>query len=213
MRTRPAAAVLAACLVAAGCGAEESFTPTDADHDPTTRIPGVLSIDYPDIQHVAREQRVAYKHLPPLGGSHDSFWAACDGVVYPRAVRTENMVHSLEHGAVWIAYAPDKVAGDDLAALTARVEGQPYTMLSPFPGMAARVSVQSWGRQLQVDAVDDPRIDHFITATRGNPYLTPEPGASCGNIGDERFDENAAPPFDPSPPGPDAKPDDKPSSN
>ena len=38
-------------------------------------------------------------------------------MVYPAAVRTENLVHSLEHGAVWIAYNPDQVVGDALATL------------------------------------------------------------------------------------------------
>ncbi len=36
-------------------------------------------------------------------------WATCNGVVYTKAVRIENMVHTLEHGAVWIAYNPDTI--------------------------------------------------------------------------------------------------------
>ena len=107
------------------------FTPSTANPDPSQQIPGVLVKSFQGPQHVKPTQRVAYDHSPPFGGSHDGFWAACNGVVYPRAVRNENMVHSLEHGAVWIAYNPDRVTGDAGEALAGHVRGKPYTMLSP----------------------------------------------------------------------------------
>ena len=69
-----------------------------------------------------RPAQVAYTHSPPFGGAHDYSWAACNGVVYPEPVRSENMVHSLEHGAVWIAYNPDQVTGDALDTLRGKVE-------------------------------------------------------------------------------------------
>ncbi|MGX7824665.1 DUF3105 domain-containing protein [Actinokineospora sp. 24-640] len=184
------------------------FTPSEADPDPTEDIEGVLRIDYAHgIQHVDAPRRVDYDNLPPLGGAHDSHWAPCNGVVFPVAVRTEHFVHSLEHGAVWLTYDPERVQGADLAALVARVEGKPYTVLSPFPGQAKAVSVQSWGRQLQVEAVDDERIDQFVTATRGNRFLAPEPGARCDSVGQDYFDESDPPPFQAGPPGPDAVPE------
>ena len=182
------------------------FTPSTANPDPSRQIPGVLVKSYKDSQHVMPAQRVAYDHSPPFGGSHDGFWAACNGVVYPRAVRNENMVHSLEHGAVWIAYNPDRVAGDAVEVLASHVRGQPYTMLSPYPGLATAVSLQSWGHQLAVDSVEDPRIDQFLRALRQNPNTHPELGASCDELGSGRFDQDNPPAFDPSPPGPNAVP-------
>ncbi len=182
------------------------FTPSTANPDPSRQIPGVLVESYQDVQHVKPTQRVAYDHSPPFGGSHDGFWAACNGVVYPRAVRNENMVHSLEHGAVWIAYNPDRVTGDAVEALASHVRGQPYMMLSPYPGLTTAVSLQSWGHQLAVDSVEDPRIDQFILALRQNPNTHPETGASCDALGPGRFAQDTPPPFDPSPPGPDAVP-------
>ncbi|MFC4125854.1 DUF3105 domain-containing protein [Nocardia rhizosphaerae] len=179
----------------------DSFAPSADNQDPARAIPGVEVVEFPPGLHVSSTQRVAYPTVPPLGGPHDSSWAACDGVVYDSGVRTENVVHSLEHGAVWIAYDPARIAGADRAALAARVLDRPYTLMSPIPGMAEPISLQSWGHQLTLDSADDPRIDQFILALRQNPYTTPEPGATCSN---PLFDTENPPPFDPTAPGPGA---------
>lgn len=182
------------------------WQPSDSNKDPSTKIPGIVIKDYKSGQHVQPTQRVAYDQSPPFGGPHDSFWADCDGIVYKSAVRTENMVHALEHGTVWIAYNPDKVKGTDLDTLKLKVQGKQFMMLSPYPGLDKAVSLQSWGHQLKVDSATDPRIDEFISALRTNQYEYPEVGASCDALGPGQFDPNNPPPFDPSKPGPDAVP-------
>jgi hypothetical protein len=182
------------------------WQPSDSNHDPSTKIQGVVVKDYKQGQHVQPTQRVAYDQSPPFGGPHDGFWAACNGIVYPNAVRNENMVHALEHGTVWIAYNPDKIKGPDLDTLKLKVTGKQNMMLSPYPGLDKPVSLQSWGHQLKLDSVTDPRIDEFISALRTNQYETPEVGASCDALGPGQFDPNNPPPFDPSKPGPDAIP-------
>ena len=91
------------------------FVPSAENQDPSTQISGVVAQEYAGGQHVTADRQVAYTKSPPYGGAHDGYWAACNGVVYPNAVRTENLVHSLEHGAIWIAYNPDQVTGDALA--------------------------------------------------------------------------------------------------
>ncbi|MFC5996566.1 DUF3105 domain-containing protein [Pseudonocardia hispaniensis] len=176
------------------------FTPTAQNRDPSTGIPGVQVVDYPGQLHVLPTERVAYTHSPPFGGAHDGFWAACNGVVYPTPVRQENLVHSLEHGAIWIAYNPDQVTGADLTALTDRVEGQPYTVMSPYPGLDQPISVQSWGHQLKLADAGDIRIDQFITALRRNQFVYPEVGASCQALGPGQFDQDNPPAFQPTPP-------------
>ena len=122
---------------------------------------------------------MAYTHSPPFGGTHDGYWAACNGVVYPTPVRNENMVHALEHGSVWIAYNPDQITGDAVKTLAAKVDGQPYRLMSPYPGLDQPISLQSWGHQLKLSDANDPRIDEFIQSLRTNQYAYPEPGASC----------------------------------
>lgn len=202
-----AAAVLA--LLLGGCtsgiegkplAAPRDLTPSAANEDPSTEIDGIVIKEYAGRRHVSAAQRVAYDQSPPFGGAHDAAWAGCDGVVYPRAVRTENMVHSLEHGAVWIAYDPERISGAALQALEARVRNQPYTMLSPYPGLDRPISLQSWGHQLKVDQSDDVKIDEFIQALRRNRFTYPEVGASCGTLGPGRFDKDNPPAFDPSTP-------------
>jgi Protein of unknown function (DUF3105) len=182
------------------------WVPSASDHDPSTKIQGVVVKTYQSGQHVQPTQRVAYDQSPPFGGPHDGFWADCDGIVYPNPVRSENMVHALEHGTVWIAYNADKVKGADLDVLKQKVTGKQFTMMSPYPGLDHAVSLQSWGHQLKVDSVNDPRIDEFISALRTNQYEYPEVGATCDALGPGQFDPNNPPPFDPSKPGPNAVP-------
>jgi hypothetical protein len=200
----PVLLLVVGCGVLPGCSASRSswtcgLRPDRGDPDPSTAIEGVEVEEFDGGRHVGPDQRVAYTRTPPIGGAHDRAWAACHGVVYPEPVRSENLVHSLEHGAVWIAYDPDRLDGAGVAALAARVEGQPYTVMSPHPGLARAVALQSWGHQLLLDDPADPRIDAFVTALRANPHTHPEPGASCDEIGDGYFDRDSPPPFAPVP--------------
>lgn len=180
--------------------AKSEFTPSAGDQDPSTKIQGVTVVKYTGGQHVQPTQTVAYTHSPPFGGTHDGYWAACDGVVYPTAVRNENMVHALEHGSVWIAYNPDEIKGDAVATLAAKVSGHNYTLMSPYPNLDQPISLQSWGHQLKLSDVNDPRIDQFITALRTNQYQYPEPGARCDALGAGMFDQDHPPAFEVAPP-------------
>jgi hypothetical protein len=189
------------------------FTPSDTNKDPSTAISGIYAAKatvaangtlsfttYKAALHVTGTQRVAYDRYPPVGGPHDGTWADCNGDVYTTAVRNENMVHPLEHGAVWIAYNPKTIAAGDLDKLKAIVTGQSYLFMSPYPGLDAPISLQAWGHQLKLTSAGDVRIKQFITALRQNPYTTPESGASCSQPGFA-----AAPPaFVATPPGSDA---------
>lgn len=206
-------AVLAGCSVSRGPDSESEsgakrqtseFTPSEDNQDPAKKIDGVVVTSY-DAVHAELGQRVAYTKAPPDGGRHAPVWADCNGTVYGEPVRNEEMVHALEHGAVWIAYNAADIEADDFAKLAARVEGEPYLMLSPYPDLDAPISLQAWGHQLKLDQAADPRIDQFIEALRMNEYTAPEPGASCDsqNTG---FDVTNPPAFEPGPPGPGAAP-------
>jgi hypothetical protein len=175
------------------------FTPSATNQDPSKQIDGVVAQPYVGGQHVRPDQQVAYTHSPPFGGAHDGYWAACNGVVYPNAVRTENLVHSLEHGAIWIAYNPDQINGDALAKLKAKVDGEQYMVMSPYPNLDSPISLQSWGHQLKLSDANDPRIDEFVSALKQNRYTHPEVGASCDATGPGAFDQDNPPPYAPAP--------------
>lgn len=119
--------------------------------------------------------------LPPVGGEHDPVWLNCG--VYDEQVPTYNAVHSLEHGAVWVAYAPG-LAESEIATLREAVSPYAYTILSPFEELAAPIVLTAWGVQLEIEDADDERVAAFL-ARHVQGEGTPEPGASCsGGVGE-----------------------------
>lgn len=117
--------------------------------------------------------------LPPTGGVHRSSWQNCG--IYTEPLEAEYVVHSMEHGAIWVTYHPDLPA-EQIAVLQDTVRGESYTVLSPYPDQSAPIVLTAWDIQLQVESADDARIAQFINKyqrTRG-----PEAGASCqGSVG------------------------------
>ena len=118
--------------------------------------------------------------LPPVGGVHSPRWQTCG--IYDQPVEAKNAVHSMEHGAVWIAYHPDLPA-EDVESLREQARDQSYLLLSPYPDLASDVVLSAWGVQLEVDSASDERIAQFISQYRLGPQ-TPEFGAACdGGVG------------------------------
>jgi hypothetical protein len=115
--------------------------------------------------------------LPPVGGTHSGIWQNCG--VYEQPVESKNVIHSMEHGAVWIAYDP-ALLEEDVESLQEQVWTEPYVVLSPFPGLRSLVVLSAWGVQLEVESADDSRIADFIDRYQQGPQ-TPERGASCSN--------------------------------
>ncbi|TDD69047.1 DUF3105 domain-containing protein [Actinomadura rubrisoli] len=120
---------------------------------------------------------VTYATNPPMGGNHDPMWQNCDAHVYDQPLRNENAVHSLEHGAVWIAYRPG-LAADQVTRLAAKVTATDYSFMSPYPSLDAPIVLTAWGRQVKVQDAGDQRVEAFLRAFVKGPQ-TPEPGAAC----------------------------------
>ncbi len=124
---------------------------------------------------------VPYPQSPPVGGDHAPIWQNCG--FYAMPVASENAVHSLEHGAVWITYQPD-LPKREVDALRRQVRGRTYVLASPFPGQPAPVIASAWGRQLRLDSADDPRLGQFVRAFRLGDQA-PERGGGCsGGVGE-----------------------------
>jgi hypothetical protein len=91
-------------------------------------------------------------------------------------VTNENAVHSLEHGVVWITYAPDLPAA---AVTTLRsLATQPHLLISAYVGLPSPVVASAWGKQLQLDDATDPRLQAFVDAFSFGQQA-PEPHGPC----------------------------------
>jgi hypothetical protein len=116
-----------------------------------------------------------YGSLPPAGGTHNPQWLTCG--FYDEPVWTEQAIHSLEHGAVWIAYRPDLPA-DQINYLQKLPEGHTHILVTPWPGLASDVVLTAWGLQLQIPSLPDERVEEFIDRYEQGPQ-NPEPGVPC----------------------------------
>jgi hypothetical protein len=161
-----------------------------ASSDPN-KIKGIIHKTFTSGDHKAGV--INYTDSPPFGGQHAPVWADCTGTVYPEQIASENAVHDLEHGAVWITYKPGLPA-DQLDVLTKLVAGKPYMLMTPYQGLKTNVSLQAWGYQLFVDSATDKRVKTFIKDLKLNQKNTPELGASCTNA---TFRTNPSPPGHP----------------
>lgn len=124
------------------------------------------------------DENVVYQdadQLPPIGGIHDPIWQNCG--IYDEPVETKHVLHSLEHGAVWVTYSPE-LSDDDVSTLQDTVRNENFVVLSPYPRLQSPVVLTAWGIQLEVDDVDDSRIAAFIERYQQGPQ-TPELGATC----------------------------------
>lgn len=139
-------------------------------------IAGLKTHDARDLSRRHVEGPVDYPQTPPVGGDHAGQPQQCG--TYSAPVRTENAVHSLEHGAVWITYRPGLPSSgvQQLERLAAGIE--PWALLSPLPEQADPVVITAWGVQLATSDPADPRLKTFAVRYANGPQA-PEPDAPC----------------------------------
>ncbi|NYG56800.1 DUF3105 domain-containing protein [Nocardioides perillae] len=173
----PAALIAIAIVVATVLAIRQTTTQREeaagvfAGDDP--QVEGLTFVDDLSQNHV--EGEVDYEQTPAVGGDHNAVWLNCG--VYEEPVPDELAVHSLEHGAVWLAHAPDADA-DVREALGEIADGNGYVLVSPVEGLDAPVVASAWGVQLELDDAEDPKLEGFVTQFAQGPQ-TPEPGAPC----------------------------------
>src|SRR5215207_7935776 len=86
---------------------------------------------------------VTNEQSPPVGGDHNPIWQ--NAGFYEEPVPSEKAVHTMEHGAVWITYAPD-LPQDQKDKLRQLVESQDCLLAIPYPGLLAPVVASAWGK-------------------------------------------------------------------
>ena len=108
-----------------------------------------------------------YNTNPPTSGAHG---AAPNWGVYQEEVPDENVVHSLEHGGIWISYK--NLNEEDITKLENIARQFPNrTIVTPREANESNIAVASWGRLMKLDAVDEEVIIDYI---RKNTNRSPE---------------------------------------
>lgn len=186
-------ATAAAAVLLAGCGSDgdddgssgstdgsSSSGALDASGDIALAGPadegidGVESYRVTSNDHTSRD--IDYPVLPPPGGPHHDVWVNCG--FHDEAFDDENLVHDLEHGAIWLAYSPTLADADvdvirQLAA-DHKVVAAPYEHLEAGEAVVAT----AWARQLRLESVDDPRLVDFVVQYEDGSQA-PEAGVTC----------------------------------
>lgn len=166
-----ALAVIALVITVIAVNAVPKVDPASIEIDGLNEFPNLTAV------HVdtAVDYQAEYGMSPPAGGNHAAAWLNCG--IYTEVQQNENAVHALEHGAVWVTYNPDQVSGSDLTTLQNAVPST-YTIVSPYPDLQAPVVASAWGEQIELDGVDDERLQLFIDKF-WKSASAPEPGAAC----------------------------------
>ena len=126
------------------------------------------------------EEDLDYPTVPPAGGDHLGIWHNCGKYIVE--LLDEAAVHSLEHGVVWVTYLPD-LPLSEIQKLDNILDGNQRFLMSPYSNQPAPIVLTSWGRRLEIEEADDPRIPAFIEAFTDSPS-SPEPGVTCnGGLG------------------------------
>ena len=171
-------------LVAAGCGTGAvQVVPSSTLAATTTMTVSstTVAVDLSEVEEVGNLSRdhtpfdVDYATVPPSGGDHFDVWHNCG--VYSVELHDEMAVHSLEHGTVWVTYLLS-LNEDNVSYLAELFSSNEKLLMSPYPKQLAPVVVTSWGRRLEIQEVDDPRILAFVEAFT-DAEDSPEPGVRC----------------------------------
>lgn len=188
LRIRRAAAAAALATLSLGvltaCGNDSDGSPEGTAVDGGTASSPAVDlgdvVEYDDLSRNHVNGAVDYPQNPPVGGDHAPVWMTC--AAYDEPVDPGMAVHSMEHGAVWLAYDPD-LPSEDVDALRALTSSNGFVLVSPVEDMDSPVAATAWGRQLTQDSVDLSRLSAFVNTFAQGPQ-TPELGAPCtGGMG------------------------------
>jgi hypothetical protein len=177
---KPGCTLLVVPLVLfAACGDGADDSPDDGDGAAVeAQIDGLVEERVGDYTHLLGH--IAYEEPAPSGGDHPPapYWITCGA--YDGEVPAELVVHSLEHGAVWIALGPDSTP-EDRAAAEELADGR-KVIVSDVADLANPVEVVAWGFRLPLESVSDERAERFVDRFVDAP-TAPEAGLSCASEG------------------------------
>lgn len=125
--------------------------------------------------HIDVCANVTYPHNPPMTGKHYPIWA--DYVVFDKPVPWGFLVHSLEHGAVVLAYNTDDPAVPaalkdiydtyTVDVLCATLGRRARLVVVPDPELDVTVAASAWGSHYKATCYDEASLRAFIDAHYG----------------------------------------------
>lgn len=139
----------------------------------TDRPDGVRQVAVGDPRHI--EGPIGYLEAVPAGGPHNPTPLQCG--FYDGVIATENAVHSLEHGAVWVTFRRP-IDADSLDKLEGMADDRFKLIVSEVPDQDTSLMATAWGFQLDLDSVNDGRLEQFINSFT-SATSAPEPQAGC----------------------------------
>lgn len=116
------------------------------------------------------ESHLAYNSNPPTSGPH--YGQEVEWGIYQEELPDEQVVHSLEHGGIWISYQPDidEGAKEKIEAIGKKYLGS--VVVSPRSSNDSLIALASWGRLEKLSFFDEQSIIEFI---KNNKNKSPEP--------------------------------------
>ncbi len=96
--------------------------------------------DFGEFSQDRVDENVEYEQDPPDGGAHFRAWQTCD--FHEAPIPNEQSVHSMEHCAVWITFAPD-LADDERTAIETLADATREVRAEDRGGEAERVRRQA----------------------------------------------------------------------
>ncbi len=182
---RLAALLLAGLVVLAACSSDSCGRRRHANGScPAVELQRVVAPSggepdgtqtFTDLERTHVDTPVDYPQNPPVGGPHNPVWQTC--AFYASPIMKERGVHSMEHGAVWITFSPDLPSAQVDVLKTLQAGGK-EVLVSPYEGLPAPIVASAWGKQLQLQAADDPRLAQFVRYFDDGPQ-TPETNTPC----------------------------------
>lgn len=109
--------------------------------------------------HVPSGTKVEYKTNPPTSGSHYANPAAWGA--YNKEVVDESVVHSLEHGGIWISYKDISEEEKKILEEIGKANLQ-SVIVSPRLANDVKIAIVSWGRMMEPELADKALIQKYI---------------------------------------------------